>query len=165
MLGRSPGPRRKTRLPQLPSHSPRSHRHHRLHDGLRHNRRRAGSRAGEVQKAGWRRHDQDRQQHRADGVVQARLLARRGRHDRQLHRRDRHHRRRAACQGRPSRRLRLLVQAGQGHALDPLHGTPEDDGGDAAVYLRSYLEDRESSRERLGRRHHGSLSPGVEAGA
>ena len=36
-LGRSPRPRRKTRLPQLPGNSPRPHRHNRLHDGLRHN--------------------------------------------------------------------------------------------------------------------------------
>src|SRR6266853_1920100 len=38
MLGRSPGPRRKTRLPQLPSHRASPHRHDRLHDGLRHHR-------------------------------------------------------------------------------------------------------------------------------
>ena len=36
-LGRSPGPRRKTRLQKLPGNSPRPHRHNRLHDGLRHN--------------------------------------------------------------------------------------------------------------------------------
>ena len=35
MLGRSPGPRRKTRLPQLPSNRPSPHRHNRVHDGLR----------------------------------------------------------------------------------------------------------------------------------
>ena len=40
-----------------------SDRNHRLHDGLRHHGRRAGPGAGEVQEAGWRRHDEDRQQH------------------------------------------------------------------------------------------------------
>ena len=39
MLGRSPRPRRKTRLPQQPGNSISPHRHNRLHDGLRHNRR------------------------------------------------------------------------------------------------------------------------------
>ena len=77
LLGRSPGPRRKARLPQLPGHSPRSHRHHRLHDGLRHYRHRARSGSGEVQEAGRRRHDQDRQQHRAHRALQARLQPRR----------------------------------------------------------------------------------------
>ena len=37
MLGRSPGPRRKTRLQKQPSNSISANRHHRLHDGLRHN--------------------------------------------------------------------------------------------------------------------------------
>ena len=41
---------------------------------------------------------------------------------RQLHRRHRHHRRRAARQGRASRRLRLLLQAREGHALHPYMG-------------------------------------------
>ena len=41
MLGRSPRPRRKIRLPQRPSHRPRPHRHYRLHDGLRYHRHRA----------------------------------------------------------------------------------------------------------------------------
>ena len=44
----------------------RADRHHRLHDGLRHHRHRARHRAGQVQEAGRRRHDQDRQQHRAE---------------------------------------------------------------------------------------------------
>ena len=55
-----PGPR--LRLPQRPGHRAGAHRHHRLHDGLRHHRRRARHRPGEVQEAGRRRHDEDRQQ-------------------------------------------------------------------------------------------------------
>jgi len=46
---------------------------------------------------------------------------------------------------RPSRtiisRLRLFLQAGERHAVDCLHGPSADDGGDATVYLRSYIED------------------------
>ena len=42
-LGRSPGPRRKTRLPQLPGNRPRANRNNRLHDGLRHYGGGAGS--------------------------------------------------------------------------------------------------------------------------
>ena len=61
------------------------------------------------------------------------------------------------------RRLRLLLQAGQGHALHSLHGAPPDDGGGAAVYLRRHLEDRQPAREGHGRRHHGGLHPVLEA--
>ncbi len=57
------GPAR--RLPQRAGHGDRPHRHHRLHDGLRHHRHRARPGPGEVQEAGRRRRDQDRQQHRA----------------------------------------------------------------------------------------------------
>ena len=39
-----------------PGHRARAHRHHRLHDGLRHHRHRARHRAGQVQEAGRRRH-------------------------------------------------------------------------------------------------------------
>ena len=85
LLGRSPRPRRKIRLPQLPGHRPRPHRHDRLLYGLRHDRHRARPRAGQVQEAGRRRHDQDREQHRAHGAVQARLHARSGRCHRLLH--------------------------------------------------------------------------------
>jgi hypothetical protein len=65
VLGRSSRPRRKAWLPQRAGHRAGSHRNHRLHDGLRHHRRRARSRAGQIQEAGRRRHDQDRQPHRA----------------------------------------------------------------------------------------------------
>ena len=163
MLGRSPGPRRKIRLSQFPSNSPGPHRHNRLHDGLRYHRHRARSRPDQVQEAGRRRHDQDRQQHRAHRALQAGILPRSGRRHRQLHRRHRHHRRRAPHQGRAPRRLRLLLQAGQRHALHRLHGTPPHDGRRSALHLRRYIEDRQSSRERHRRRHHGSLPPGLEA--
>ena len=62
---------------------------------------------------------------------------------RQLHRRHRHHRRRARHQARAPGRLRLQLQAGQGHALHPLHGPHQDDGRRAAVPLRRHLEDRQ----------------------
>jgi ribonucleoside-diphosphate reductase alpha chain len=48
--------------------------------------------------------------------------------------------------------------------FDCLHGASADDGGDAAVYLWSYIEDRQSSEQRYGGRHYGVLHPGVEAG-
>ena len=50
--------------------------HHRLHDGLRHDRHRARPGAGQVQEAGRRRHVQDRQQQRAAGAEQAGLRPR-----------------------------------------------------------------------------------------
>ena len=88
---------RAARLPQRAGHRARAHRHHRLHDGLRHHRHRARPGAGEVQEAGGRRRDQDRQQHRAAGADQAGLHAGAGGADRQPHRFHRHDRRRAAA--------------------------------------------------------------------
>ena len=67
-LGRGHRDGRGARLPQRPGDRARADRHHRLHDGLRHHRRRAGHRAGEVQEAGRRRVDEDRQPDRADGA-------------------------------------------------------------------------------------------------
>ena len=51
----------------------RAHRHHRLHDGLRHDRHRAGLLAGQVQEARRRRVDADRQPDDPAGAAQARL--------------------------------------------------------------------------------------------
>ena len=77
VLGRSLRAGQRRRLPQRADHGARAHRHHRLHDGLRHHRHRARSGAGEVQEAGRRRRDQDRQQHGARGADQAGLQHRR----------------------------------------------------------------------------------------
>ena len=53
--------RREERLPQRAGLGARADRHHRLHDGLRHHRHRAGLLAGQVQEARRRRLDADRQ--------------------------------------------------------------------------------------------------------
>ena len=70
-------------------------RHHRPHDGLRHHRHRAGPRAGQVQEAGRRRLDADRQPDGAAGAAQPGLPGGAGRGDRRVHRRARPRRRRA----------------------------------------------------------------------
>ena len=67
-VGRGGGARRGLRLPQRAGDRAGADRHHRLHDGLRHDRRRARHRAREVQEARRRRADEDRQRHRADGA-------------------------------------------------------------------------------------------------
>ena len=54
-VGRGDRARRAVRLPQRPGDGAGADRHDRLHDGLRHHRRRARHRAGEVQEAGRRR--------------------------------------------------------------------------------------------------------------
>ena len=69
VVGRCGGARRAVRLPQRAGDRARADRHHRLHDGLRHDRRRAGHRARQVQEAGRRRADEDRQPDRADGAA------------------------------------------------------------------------------------------------
>ena len=75
---------------------------------------------------------------------------RRSQRHRQLHRRDRHHRRRAGHQAGAPERLRLLLQAVEGHAVDPLHGPHQDDGGDAAVPFRRDFEDGQPAQRSHG---------------
>ena len=67
------GARREARLPQRPGHRDRADRHDRSGDGLRHHRRRARLRAGEVQEAGRRRLLQDHQPRSPRGAAHARL--------------------------------------------------------------------------------------------
>ena len=97
------------------------------------------------------------------GAVQAGLHRRPDQRHRQLHRRHRHHRRRARHQGRAPRRLRLLLQAVEGHAHHSLLRTPAHDGRRPAVHLGRDLQDHQHARERHGRRDHRSLHPGLEA--
>ena len=78
-LGRRGRAGHPARLPERAGHRARAHRHHRLHDGLRHHRHRARHRAREVQEAGGRRHAQDREQHGPAGAAADRLLHRRDR--------------------------------------------------------------------------------------
>ncbi len=76
----------RARLQERSGDRPRADRHDRVHDGLRHDRRRAGHRAGQVQEARRWRLPEDREQHGADGAREARLLAGGDRRDRRLHR-------------------------------------------------------------------------------
>ena len=99
--------RREQWLAQRAGLGARPDRHHRPDDGLRHHRHRAGSRAGQVQEAGRRRVDADRQPDGAAGAGQARLPAGAGRGDRRVHRRARARRRRAGPAPRALRGVRL----------------------------------------------------------
>ena len=74
-VGRRARPRRDPRLPQRAGDRARADRDDQLHDGLRHDRRRAGLLARQVEEARRRRRDHDRQQDRADGARAARLRA------------------------------------------------------------------------------------------
>ena len=76
-VGRRRQARRAQRLPQRAGLGARPDRHDRLHDGLRHHRHRAGLLAGQVQEAGRRRVDADRQPDDPAGAAEARLHARR----------------------------------------------------------------------------------------
>ena len=75
-LGRGPGAGHRLRLPQRAGHRAGPHRHHRVHDGLRHHGHRAGHRAHQVQEARRRGLPQDRQPDRAGRPAQAGLHAR-----------------------------------------------------------------------------------------
>ena len=73
-LGRGGRARRAPRLPQRPGDRARPDRDDQLPDGLRHDRHRARLLAGQVQGAGRRRADDDRQPLGAAGAADARLL-------------------------------------------------------------------------------------------
>ena len=81
-VGRGRGDRRAQRLPQRPGHGARPHRDDLVPDGLRHHRHRARLLARQVQGAGGRRADDDREPDRAAGARDARLLGRGDRGDR-----------------------------------------------------------------------------------
>ena len=87
--------RRALRLPQRAGDRARAHGDDLVPDGLRHDRHRARLLAGQVQGAGRRRLDDDRQPHGADGAGHARLQRGADRADRGVRRRARHDRRRA----------------------------------------------------------------------
>ena len=95
------------RLAQRAGLGPRAHRHHRLHDGLRHHGHRAGLLVGEVQEARRRRLDADRQPDDPAGAAQARLRRGDRRGDRRVHRREGSRRRRARPAPGALRHLRL----------------------------------------------------------
>ena len=80
------------RLPQCPDHRAGPDRHHRLYDGLRYHRRRAGHRTGQIQTARRRRNAQARQQDRSDGPGKPRLQRRGNQRHLRLHRQRRYHR-------------------------------------------------------------------------
>ena len=51
--------------------------------------------------------------------------------------------------------VRLQLPSAERHAVDPLHGPREDDGGGAAVHLGRDLEDHQHARRVHGGGHHG----------
>ncbi len=135
-VGRGHRAGRAARLPQRAGDRARADRHHRLHDGLRHDRRRAGHRAGEVQEAGRRRDDEDRQPDRADGAARSSATP-----PQQVKEIIEYIDENETIEGAPHIKeqapagVRLRVQAGARRALDPLHGPHPDDGRGAAVPL------------------------------
>ena len=94
-LGRGGRARRGARLPQRAGDGAGADRDDQLPDGLRHDRDRARLLAGQVQGAGRRRADDDRQPIGAAGAAHARLRRAAGRADQRPHRREEHDRRRA----------------------------------------------------------------------
>ncbi len=158
-LGRRVRPRRGARLPQRAGDGARADRDDQLHDGLRHDRCRAGLLARQVEEAGRRRRDHDRQQDGVGRPREARLRAGRGCRDRRLHRRTQHRRRCALREERALPGVRLRRR----RARDPLHGSREDDGRDPAVHLRRDLEDGQPAGDGDDRRCGRPLSRGVEA--
>ena len=89
----------RARLPQRAGDGAGADRDDQLPDGLRHDRDRARLLAGQVQGAGRRRADDDRQPVGAAGAAHARLRGAAGRADQRPHRRAEHDRRRPRAQG------------------------------------------------------------------
>ena len=159
LVGGGGGARRAPWLPQRPGHRAGAHGHDLVPDGLRHDRRGARLLAGQVQGAGGRRADDDRQPHGPAGAADARLLRAADRADRGAPRRARHDRRRPGPEGEAP----AGVRRGRRRARDLAHGPPEDDGRRAAVHLGGDLEDRQPAAQRDRRGHPGRLHRGVAA--
>ena len=135
-------------------------RDHRLHDGLRHHRHRAGLLAGEVQEARRRRVDADRQpddparrcaklgyaEETVEAIVE--YIAEHG-----------HVVDAPGLQAGALRGLRLR----DGRAGDQADGPRPDDGGVPAVPVRRDLQDGEPAGDGDGRGDRGRLLPGLEA--
>ena len=158
-LGRRDQDRRGQRLPQRAGQCARADRHHRLHDGLRHHRHRAGLLAGEVQEAGRRRVDADRQPDHPAGAEQARLHRRDRRGDRGVHRRARARHRRARAAAGALRGVRHR----DGGAGDQADGSRADDGRGPAVPVRSDLQDGQPAGVGDGGGDRRRLPAGLEA--
>ncbi len=151
--------RRRVRSAQQPGQCAGAHRHHRVDDGLRHDRHRARPRVGEDEETGRRRHDDDRQPDHPASTAQAGLHARADRRHHRLHRYREEHPRRPSPRCRSCRGVRL--QHGRQH--HPLRGTCAHDGCGAAVHLRRHLQDGQHARGCFGGRHRGP--PPVVVGA
>ena len=164
VVGRGDRARRAVRAAQQPDLGAGAHRHHRVHDGLRHHRRRARHRARQVQEAGRRRRHQDRQQDGAARAQAARLRQGPGAAHRRARRRAGHHRGRRRPAGRAPAGVRLRVPSGQRLAVDPLPRPPQDAGRHSAVHLGRDLEDHQHARDLDGRGHRRRLPRGLEAG-
>ena len=132
-VGRGARPRRGARLPERTGDGARADRDDQLHDGLRHDRRRARLLARQVEEARRRRRDHDRQQDGLRRARQAGLRAERGRRGRRVRRRAQHRRRRAVREERALPGVRLRRR----RPRDPLPRSREDDGRGAAVHLRA----------------------------
>ncbi len=149
LLGRGDRRGRDQRLPQRAGHGARAHGDDLVPDGLRHHGHRARLLARQVQGAGGRRADDDRQPHGAAGAGDARLLRARDREDRGAPGRPGHDRRRP----RAARRAPVGVRRGGGRARHLADGPHQDDGRGAAVHLRGDLEDGEPARVGVGGGH------------
>ncbi len=161
-LGRGRRARRAARLPERPGDGARADRDDQLPDGLRHDRDRARLLPGQVQGAGRRRPDEDRQPLGQPGARDARLLGLGDRADRRLHQRAQHDHRRPRPQGRAPAGVRRRRR----RALDLAHRPHRDDGRRPAVHLGGDLEDGQPAGVGDGRGHrrrlHLWLDPGPE---
>ena len=146
-LGRGGRARRGARLPQRAGDRARADRHHRLHDGLRHDRHRARHRARQVQEARRRRPDEDRQHRRcprrspgsATPTAQVKAI---------VDYIDENE----TIEGAPHLKEKHLpvfdcaFKPAKGQRVDPLHGPHQDDGRRAAVHLRARSPRRSTCR-------------------
>ena len=160
-LGRGGGAGRGARLPQRAGDGAGADRDDQLPDGLRHDRDRARLLAGQVQGAGRRRADDDRQPVGAAGAGGDGLLRGGDRPDQRPHQGEEHDRRGAGAEGRAPAGVRRRGR----RAGDLPHRPHRHDGGDAAVHLRGDLEDGQPAAVGDDRRHRRRLHARLEGRA
>ena len=153
-------------LSQLAGDRDRAHRHHRLHDGLRHHRHRARHRAGQVQEAGRRRDAQNRQRDRAARAQAASATIRaRSRKSSSTSTSTTPSRARRIWPTRICRCSIALSSRAPARARSTTRAICKHDGRGAAVHLgRDFQDHQHAGRSRRRGRRRG-LHDGVEAGA
>ena len=156
-MGRCRRASRGSRRAQCASVGAGPHRHHQLHDGLRHHRHRTRPFASQDEEARRRRNDDHHQPDRAPCAALARLQRKRDRRNHRAHPRAQRNPQRPSHPSRTPRSFRLLLRRRR-HLSGRAH---RHDGSRPAFPERRHLQDCKPARSHHRRRHRASALAGL----